>query len=93
MRAILLTLCLMGLAGTAQAQGQSAEAPSFFEQLDEGFTDWVVGPMFSVLFFDVVVWDDGKESIRQRCVAAGLSEARCEQVLEADGDIDRKSVV
>jgi len=37
---------------------EEAQPESVAEQLDEGFGDWVVGPIGSVFFYDIIFWDN-----------------------------------
>ena len=49
----------------ALADGPAEEAPpTVFEQADALFASWVVGPMATVMFFDLVFWD-GELSVEQ----------------------------
>ena len=54
--------------------------------VDAWFAEWVVGPLASVLFFDVVFWDDSERSILNRAGRAGLDEAQARAMLAAEGD-------
>ena len=42
----------------AQKAAQPKPEPDAFAQLDQTFGAWVVGPMASVILYDVVSWDD-----------------------------------
>ncbi len=51
-------------SGTASADippDSSTSMDSFLGSLDATFGDWIVGPLASVMFFDVIFWDNGTE--------------------------------
>ena len=45
------------LSGPAMAE-EPAEEPSFLEAADAQFGKWVVGPLASVMFYDLMFWDN-----------------------------------
>jgi AGCS family alanine or glycine:cation symporter len=51
--------CLWLPAAPVLAQAQAA--PSWFEQIDDRFGSWVVAPIETVLFADLIFWDNGKD--------------------------------
>lgn len=54
-------MILVLLAAPARAQDAPAPAgpePSAFDAVDAAFGEWLVGPMATVMFFDVVLWDN-----------------------------------
>lgn len=54
--------------------------------VDAWFGEWIVTPMATVFFYDVVFWDDGDAGIRSRARAAGLSAPEAEGIVAAEGD-------
>ena len=56
--ALFLTLVLIPSPAHAADDEAPAEAPSLSERVDAWFGNNVNGPLFSVLFFDLVFWDD-----------------------------------
>ena len=54
----LLLACLL-LISPARAEEPAAEAPpSTFDKANATFAEWVVGPLASVMFFDLAFWDN-----------------------------------
>ena len=53
----LLFAALLLCSSTAQAE-EPTEEPSFFDKTDAAFAEHVVGPLASVLFFDIAFWDN-----------------------------------
>lgn len=44
--------------GTARADDGDAAEPTLYERFDAAFGQWIVGPMATVMFWDIVFWDD-----------------------------------
>jgi AGCS family alanine or glycine:cation symporter len=59
LRALFTALFLLFAAvpSTARAD-EPAPEPTAFEKADAAFAQWVVGPLATVMFFDLVFWDD-----------------------------------
>lgn len=80
-------LCATRPAAEAEQQGGFVEDLNrALAEVDAKFGEWVVGPMASVLFWDVVFWDDDEEAIVGRAVEQGLSREQAEQMLAAAGE-------
>ncbi len=59
MRRLLAPVAALLLCAPARAQDTPpAPAPSAFDRFDAAFGEWVVGPMATVMFFDLVFWDN-----------------------------------
>jgi len=96
MRTVLATVLVLACAVPAQAQEEAetpAEESGFIAAVNEtlkpvdGFVaDWVVTPLATVFFFDVLFWDTSDEAIRDRALAAGLTGEEADAVLAAEGD-------
>jgi len=48
----------VSVAGPAWADDAPAPAPSVLERVDAAFGKYLVGPLFTVMFFDLVFWDN-----------------------------------
>ena len=51
--------CVWPSIALAQSNGSKEGIGSLLQSLDEGFGAHVVGPIASVLFFDLAFWDNG----------------------------------
>ncbi len=85
-----------GQEGQDQAQRADQAAPEqkgFVAAVNEtlapvdGFVaDWVVSPLATIFFFDVVFWDTSDDAIRSRARSAGMSAEDADALVAADTD-------
>jgi AGCS family alanine or glycine:cation symporter len=54
MKRLLSLVCLLFLSVPAWAQDAAAAEPTFLEKLDQAFGAWFVGPLATVMFFDLL---------------------------------------
>ena len=53
----ILVAALLGVLQSAPAYAEDSE-PTMFESFDAAFGSWIVGPLATVMFWDMVFWDD-----------------------------------
>jgi AGCS family alanine or glycine:cation symporter len=91
----------LGLPVRAQAQEGQEEGSGEAAADDEGFiaavnetlapvdgfvADWVVSPLATVFFFDVIFWDTSDEAIVGRALDRGMSAADANAMMDAEYD-------
>jgi len=88
--AIAALLLLLMSSGGANAQEPTPEPDQeelfggleeAFQGIDRTFGAWVVGPMATVLFYDLAFWDDSDEALAARARAAGMSREDSSELL------------
>ena len=96
MKRILAFIMILAAALPVAAQTEDSEGAADAELADnlEGFQDtlnnvvgeYLVGPLATVMFFDVFFWDNGEGAQADRCTEAGLTGEQCEAMMALEGE-------